>query len=271
MPELPEVEVTRISIAHRLVGASVQSAWVGKPLRWPLNCSPNSLVNQTIEGVDRRGKYLIFRLSQGVLLVHLGMSGSLVLAVDPAPRSTHDHFELMTNVGTLRLHDPRRFGAVVFVDSLADAAARKLLGHLGAEPLSPNFVSQAFVDAVHKKRAAIKQVLLDGAVVVGVGNIYASETLFVAGIRPSALAHQIDDRRLNRLHAAIQAVLSRAVELGGSTLKDFSNAQGEHGHFQSEAMVYGREGVPCRQCGIPIERIVQAQRSSYFCPQCQAL
>lgn len=269
MPELPEVEVTRQSFAARIEGAVVQGAWFGKPLRWPLGCDPVELTGQSVLQVRRRGKYLLLDLSQGLLLVHLGMSGSLVFAKDLPPCGPHDHFELATSRGRLRLHDPRRFGAVVFAQSENAPIARKLLGRLGMEPLSEQFDVAAFARGLKLRRSAIKQVLLAGDLVVGVGNIYACEALFMAGIRPTVRASRMGRVRALRLHQAIRSVLERAVQRGGSTLRDFSSASGDAGHFQLEAAVYGRAGQPCRTCATPISLLRQGQRSTYFCHTCQ--
>jgi formamidopyrimidine-DNA glycosylase len=269
MPELPEVEVTRRSFADRIAGATIRDARPGKPLRWPLQCAPQNLVGMQVRGVRRRGKYLLMDLSGGLLLVHLGMSGSVMFDRQLPPAGAHDHFDLDTDLGTLRLHDPRRFGAVVFALSETDPVARKLLGHLGVEPLDGGFEPAAFLAGLRQRKAAIKQVLLAGELVVGVGNIYASEALFLAGIRPTTAAHRISKPRAARLHAAVIDVLGRAVEKGGSTLRDFSNANGEGGYFQLEAMVYGRAGSPCRVCASPVRTIKQGQRSTFFCPVCQ--
>ncbi len=269
MPELPEVEVTRRSFAQRIAGSRIERMDMGKPLRWPLGCAPEDLVGRRVESVGRRGKYLLVHLDQGVLLVHLGMSGSLQFASGLPPRGVHDHLELRTSQGTLRLHDPRRFGAVVHVDSLEDPRARKLLDGLGVEPLEGDFEPLAFYRGLKLRRASIKQVLLAGDLVVGVGNIYASEALFMAGIRPTVRADRLGAVRAARLHAAVIAVLQRALTLGGSTLRDFSAADGQSGYFQMDAMVYGRGGQPCRTCGTPVRLLRQGQRSSYFCPQCQ--
>ena len=285
MPELPEVEVTRLSFVRQIAGAKVLAVRMGKPLRWPLGCEVTELVGRTVLTVRRRGKYLLIELDQGLLLVHLGMSGSLVFARQLPVPGVHDHFEMVTSHGTLRLNDPRRFGAVVFASSLDSDQATRLLGRLGMEPLehaaadrvtggvaggqTAGFDMKAFHTGLKSRKAAIKQVLLAGDVVVGVGNIYASEALFFAGIRPTLRASALSRPRTARLHAAIRQVLARAVERGGSTLRDFSNAQGEAGHFQLEAMVYGRAGMACRVCATPIRIIRQGQRSTFFCPQCQ--
>lgn len=269
MPELPEVEVTRRSFADRITGALIQSLQLGKPLRWPLGCAPHTLLGRRVLGVRRRGKYLLMDLDKGLLLWHLGMSGSLTFAQQLPPPGAHDHVNLWTDRGVLRLHDPRRFGAVVYVPSQDSEAAQKLLGHLGVEPFDEAFSLSHFHDGLRKRHAAIKQVLLAGDIVVGVGNIYASEALFLAGIRPTVRADRISRVRAERLRLAVVSVLSKAVEKGGSTLRDFSNAQGEHGLFQLEAAVYDRQSEPCRVCATPIRKIMQGQRSTYFCPQCQ--
>ena len=269
MPELPEVEVTRLSFASRIAGAKIQTVEMGKSLRWPLGCEPDELHGQLVLDVRRRGKYLLIDLDAGLLLVHLGMSGSISFGHDLPPRGKHDHFEMQTSHGTLRLHDPRRFGAVVFARDERDAAAHKLLGHLGVEPLGDTFNEADFHRALKLKKTAIKQVLLGGQIVVGVGNIYASEALFLAGIRPTTRASRFSKARSALLHAAIQRVLAQAVAKGGSTLKDFTNADGQSGHFQLEAMVYDRAGLPCRMCGCLIKSIRQGQRSTFYCEKCQ--
>jgi formamidopyrimidine-DNA glycosylase len=269
MPELPEVEVTRLSFADAIAGGTVLSARMGKPLRWPLGLEPMALTGKTVLRVRRRGKYLLLDMSEGLLLVHLGMSGSVIFNKNLPSPGVHDHFDLVTDLGTLRLNDPRRFGAVVYASGESDPVARKLLGHLGVEPLGREFDFKVFHEALAKRKAPIKQVLLAGDVVVGVGNIYASEALFLAGIRPTTKANRLSRPRLMRLHKAIFDVLSRAVEKGGSTLRDFSNAQGESGYFQLEANVYGRSGHACRICASTIKAIRQGQRSTFFCPLCQ--
>ena len=269
MPELPEVEVTRRGIAERIAGGRIESVRVGKPLRWALMVAPESLAGREVIAVRRRGKYLLIDMDRGLLLLHLGMSGSLRFdPVPPAP-GAHDHFDLVTSRGTLRLNDPRRFGAVVYVEDEGAPWATKLLGGLGMEPLGDAFDLDAFHAGLRKRRAAIKQVLLAGDVVVGVGNIYASEALFQAGIRPTLPAERISRPRAAKLHAAVREILARAVEKGGSTLRDFSNVDGQNGYFQLEATVYGRAGAPCRVCGTPIKQVRQGQRSTYYCPQCQ--
>jgi len=275
MPELPEVEVTRLSFADRIANADISDVRVGKPLRWPLGLAPTALIGRKVLGVRRRGKYLLMDLNEGLVLWHLGMSGSLsftpvantgVVINQPQP---HDHFDLFTTHGLLRLNDPRRFGAVVYAESETSAIAQKLLGHLGVEPLAGNFDLDTFHKNLKKRNAAIKQVLLAGDIVVGVGNIYASEALFLAGIRPTVRAQRISRARAEKLRVAIIDVLARAVAKGGSTLRDFSNADGQSGYFQLEANVYDRAGEPCRQCGHLIKRLVQGQRATYYCSVCQ--
>ncbi|ODS92940.1 MAG: DNA-formamidopyrimidine glycosylase [Comamonas sp. SCN 65-56] len=269
MPELPEVEVTRRGFADAIAGARIGALTMGKPLRWPLGVESAVLVGERVLRVRRRGKYLLVDLSTGMLLIHLGMSGSLRFAPAlPAP-GVHDHFELQTDRGVLRLHDPRRFGAVIWVQGEDAPLARKLLGHLGVEPLSGDFDVVGFAAGLKTSRQAIKQVLLAGHLVVGVGNIYASEALFRARIRPTAMAARLGPARVRRLHAAIREVLGEAVELGGSTLRDFSGVQGQAGHFQLAAQVYGRAGQPCGVCGATIRLLRQGQRSTFFCPRCQ--
>ena len=273
MPELPEVEVTRRSFADRIAGARIDAAALGKPLRWPLGLLPQALVGREVLGVRRRGKYLLVDLSEGLLLIHLGMSGSLrFVGLDEAPlgsAGTHDHFDLKTSQGLLRLHDPRRFGAVIYVPDEGDALARKLLDHLGMEPLSSSFTFDAFKAGLAASRTPIKQLLLSGSVVVGVGNIYASEVLFLSRIHPATPARDVGPRKVKTLYEAIRSVLALAVEKGGTTLRDFSAANGMEGHFQLQAKVYGREGLPCTHCGAPIKLMKQGQRSTFYCARCQ--
>lgn len=269
MPELPEVEVTRLSLADRIAGAKIQSVRMGKPLRWPLGLQAERLVGRTVRSVRRRGKYLLLDLDEGLLLLHLGMSGSLSFADRQPDAGAHDHFDLDTTQGVLRLNDPRRFGAVVYAAAEDSAEAVKLLGRLGVEPLTEAFDLASFHAGLKRRNAPVKQVLLAGDLVVGVGNIYASEALFLAGIRPTMRASGISRPRAEKLRTAVRDVLARAVAKGGSTLRDFSNADGQAGYFQLEAMVYDRAGQPCRVCGTAVKSIRQGQRATYFCPHCQ--
>lgn len=273
MPELPEVEVTRITLAERLFGARVQAARLGKPLRWPLGCAPRQLEGLAIGTLARRGKYLWMPLAgparQGGLLLHLGMSGSLNLADAPPPAGVHDHFELVTSRGTLRLTDPRRFGAVVWSDGLAAEPAARLLAKLGPEPFDAALTPQRFHQALKARRTPVKAALLSGELIVGAGNIYVSEALHRAGIDPRARCERLSAPRAERLLAALRETLAQAIALGGSTLRDFRDAHGMSGAFQQQALVYDREGQACQRCGGIIRRIVQGQRSTYFCAGCQ--
>lgn len=274
MPELPEVEVTRLSLADRLAGARVREVRLGKPLRWPLGIDPAELAGADTGPLARRGKYLWMPLLRGGepaggLLMHLGMSGSLRFGADLPPPGPHDHFEMTTDRGALRLTDPRRFGAVVWSPGLERAPAAGLLARLGVEPLERGFTASVLLDGLAGRRVPVKQALLAGDVVVGVGNIYCSEALFAAGIDPRAPAGSLGRAQAQRLVEAVQDVLRRALAAGGSTLRDFRDAHGMGGEFQSQARVYGREGQPCTRCLSPILRIVQGQRATYFCPRCQ--
>ena len=285
MPELPEVEVTRLSIAPALRGSTVLGARLGKPLRWPLGCRTADLGGRRVGDTLRRGKYLWIPLGPrpgrpaddaGGLLMHLGMSGSLkwlaqveTSGATTEPPGPHDHFDLVTSHGTLRLHDPRRFGAVVWSRAMTSDPAAKLLSRLGPEPFDATLDDASFYARLHPRRSAIKQVLLSGDAVVGAGNIYACEALFAAGIDPRTPACRISRPRAARLLASVRHTLSQALQLGGTTLRDFSDAHGMNGEFQNVALVYGREGQACQRCGTPIRRLVQAQRATYYCPVCQ--
>jgi formamidopyrimidine-DNA glycosylase len=269
MPELPEVEVTRLSFAERIHGAQVTAVRVGKPLRWPLGVEPQQIVAQKVGAVTRRGKYLWLPLDRGGLLMHLGMSGSLsfaAAATDPGP---HDHFDLITARGTLRLTDPRRFGAVVWSPAIDAGIAAKLLAGLGVEPFDPAFTGLHLHKALRGRRIAIKTALLGGDIVVGAGNIYACEALFEAGIDPRTRSDRLSRARCEKLAEAVRETLSRALQSGGSTLRNFRDAHGMAGAFQLQARVYGRAGLACPRCQAPIRRIVQGQRATFFCPGCQ--
>ena len=274
MPELPEVEVTRLGLVDRIGGAMVRAVQLGKPLRWPLGVAPQQLAGQRIGQLARRGKYIWMPLQDGStpaggLLWHLGMSGSLRFEAQLPPPGPHDHVELVTDRGSLRLTDPRRFGAVVWSAALDVGAAAKLLGGLGVEPLEDGFTASVLHQGLRGRRVAIKQALLAGDIVVGVGNIYCSEALFVAGIDPRLAAQRLSLARCERLVQAIRQVLRQALMAGGSTLRDFRDAHGMGGAFQLQAQVYDRADQPCRRCGALVRRIVQGQRATYFCPVCQ--
>jgi formamidopyrimidine-DNA glycosylase len=274
MPELPEVEVTRIGLAERLAGARVRAVHVGKPLRWPLGVAPRTLHDLSIGPLARRGKYIWMPLEgptrRGGLLFHLGMSGSLALHERaPPPRGAHDHFELVSTAGVLRLTDPRRFGAVLWSDALDTPPALRLLSGLGAEPFDGAFTAAALHAGCRSRRTSIKAALLAGDIVVGAGNIYACEALHRAGIDPRTRCNRLSLPRCERLLHALREVLTEAVTLGGSTLRDFRDSHGTAGAFQSNARVYGREGQPCPACRSAVRRVVQGQRSTFFCPSCQ--
>jgi formamidopyrimidine-DNA glycosylase len=274
MPELPEVEVTRLSLVDRIGGATVRAIQLGKPLRWPLGVVPQQLAGQRIGLLARRGKYIWMPLLDdiepaGGLLWHLGMSGSLRFEAQLPPPGPHDHVELVTDRGSLRLTDPRRFGAVVWSISRDAGPAAKLLGGLGVEPLEDGFTASVLHQGLRGRRVAIKQALLAGDIVVGVGNIYCSEALFMAGIDPRLAAQRLSLVRCERLVQAIRQVLRQALMAGGSTLRDFRDTHGMGGAFQLQAQVYDRAGQPCLRCGTLVNRIVQGQRATYFCPDCQ--
>lgn len=274
MPELPEVEVTRLSFADRIDSAEVVAVHVGKPLRWPLGIDGDDLQGWRIGQTVRRGKYLWLPLRapdgrEGGLLIHLGMSGSLSFSDRVAPPGKHDHLEIVTTRGVLRLNDPRRFGAVVWGEALDRGLPGKLLAGLGKEPFDPALTGAEVHARLRGRRVSIKQALLAGDIVVGAGNIYACEALFRAGIDPRLAAGRLSRPRCERLLAEVRAVLQEAVALGGTSLKDFKDAHGSQGHFQLATQVYGRQGLPCRVCATPVRRIVQGQRSTFFCPVCQ--
>jgi formamidopyrimidine-DNA glycosylase len=269
MPELPEVEVTRLSFADRIRGAMVTAVRLGKPLRWPLGIETGALVGRRVGAVSRRGKYLWLAFDRGGLLLHLGMSGSLAFQSGAAPEGAHDHFDLVTDRGTLRLTDPRRFGAVVWSAEVDSGAAAKLLAGLGIEPFDPAFTGAYLHAALRRRRVAVKTALLAGDIVVGAGNIYACEALFEARIDPRTRSDRLSRPRCALLAEAVRATLGRALQSGGSTLRNFRDAHGMAGAFQLQARVYGREGKPCVRCDGTVRRIVQGQRATFFCPGCQ--
>jgi formamidopyrimidine-DNA glycosylase len=274
MPELPEVETTRRSFAGRIDRATVLSARLGAALRWPLGCTTDSLVGCTVGQVERRGKYLWLPLSRhgepaGGLLMHLGMSGSLAFRETALPPGKHDHFDLLTTHGLLRLTDPRRFGAVVWSPAIDQPPAASLLAKLGAEPFDAALTAEGFHAALQRRRGPVKAALLGGNIIVGAGNIYACEALFAAGIDPRTRSDSISRPRAARLLASVRETLARALALGGSTLRDFRDAHGMDGAYQDQSHVYGRQGLACPNCGVAVRRIVQAQRSTFFCGRCQ--
>jgi formamidopyrimidine-DNA glycosylase len=271
MPELPEVETTRRGILPHLRGRRVTGVIVrdGR-LRWPVPPELDVLlVDRTVLDIRRRGKYLLFDLDGATLLVHLGMSGSLrVLHSPPAAARKHDHVDVLLDDGSLlRYHDPRRFGAVLWLD--ADPAQHPLLCNLGPEPLEEHFSGAYLYRCSRGRRSSVKQFLMDGHIVVGVGNIYASEALFLAGINPRRQAGRVAASRYDELAHAVREVLERAIAQGGTTLRDYVNGDGASGYFQQSLAVYGRDGEPCMRCGSPIRGSRTGQRSTFHCPNCQ--
>jgi formamidopyrimidine-DNA glycosylase len=276
MPELPEVEVTARALAQRFDGHRVDAVRIHNfNLRWRVPRSlPAMVAGQRIEHIERRGKYLLWHLPAGVLISHLGMSGSWrihELGRAP-PRARHDHVEVQCDGALARLNDPRRFGALLWhARAQGDVLAHPLLASLGIEPFDARFGGEFLFGGTRGRRVAIKQVLLAGRLVVGVGNIYATESLFAARIHPQTEAGRIGRVRYERLALAIREVLDRAIEVGGSTLRDFSSAEGVEGRYTEFAQAYGRGGLGCPRCAAPIRRIVQGQRATYFCARCQRL
>ena len=275
MPELPEVEVTRRGIAPHVEGRTVTGVVMRRSgLRWPFPPDlPALLAGRRIESTGRRGKYLLIRFAHGTLIVHLGMSGHLRMLAPGVPPQKHDHFDLELGRQVMRFTDPRRFGAVLWhANDDGDIDEHMLLRSLGVEPLgklSATELARLLHSQTRTRGAAIKQVLLAGDIVVGVGNIYACESLFMSGINPNTAARRISLPRYERLAAAIQQVLAAAIAQGGSSLRDFIGADGASGYFQQSYFVYDREGEPCRQCGTAVRRIVQGQRSTFYCVRCQ--
>jgi formamidopyrimidine-DNA glycosylase len=276
MPELPEVEVTRRGVAPYLEGRTVDQVVLRRDgLRWPFPARLQELLaGQTIVRTGRRGKYLLVEFAHGTLIIHLGMSGHLRVLPLGTPDRKHDHFDLVVNAPdarlVLRLHDPRRFGAVLWhSNDDGDIDEHILLRGLGVEPLGDGFSGALLHRATRKRSAPIKQVLLAGDIVVGVGNIYACESLFRAGINPKTSAARISRARYDRLADAIRDILAAAIVQGGSTLRDFIAVNGQSGYFQQTYFVYDRAGVACRNCGAPVRQIKQGQRSTFYCVNCQ--
>ncbi len=270
MPELPEVETTLRGLAPHLTGQRITDAVIrNSRLRWPIPKNLRRLLRgQTIHSIRRRAKYLLIECGSGTLILHLGMSGSLRILPAGAAAEKHDHFDLLIANGLLmRLRDPRRFGAVLWHEG--DPAQHPLLAPLGVEPLENEFDAAYLHRATHKRNAAIKLVIMDSHVIAGVGNIYASEALFRAGIRPQRAANKLSLARCSRLVLAIREILGEAIRLGGSSLRDYVGSNGDPGYFQQHYWVYGRAGEPCRACGAIIKQIRQGQRSSFYCPNCQ--
>jgi formamidopyrimidine-DNA glycosylase len=267
MPELPEVETTRRGISPYLIGHRIQQLVVREPrLRWRIPASlPRKLAGQFVRAVNRRAKYLILDLDDGHLLCHLGMSGSLRIVEPTSPPRKHDHIDIVLDSGkALRLHDPRRFGALLWT---ANPNTHALIKNLGPEPW------EATAEYLHQRsrgrRQAVKNYIMDSRTLVGVGNIYAAEALFAAGIHPKRPAGRLSLKRYQTLLKAVVKVLERSIKMGGTTLRDFVSAEGEPGYFRQALRVYEREGQPCRRCRMPIRRVVLTGRSTYYCPRCQ--
>lgn len=272
MPELPEVEVTRRGVAPHLEGRVVTAVILRHSgLRWPFpDDLPQRLCGHEIRATGRRGKYLLIHFNHGTLIVHLGMSGHLRILPRATPPRKHDHFDLVVGDQVLRMSDPRRFGAVLWHDrNDGDVEEHMLLRGLGVEPLDQVFSAQLLYRQTRKRSAPIKQVLLAGDIVVGVGNIYASESLFKARINPKTAAHRIGLARYEKLAQAIRETLAAAIEQGGSTLRDFMAVNGQPGYFQQTYFVYDRADQPCKVCGTVVQQIKQGQRSTFYCPNCQ--
>jgi formamidopyrimidine-DNA glycosylase len=270
VPELPEVEITRRGIEPFVLGRTITGVTVRNPrLRWRVpRTIARHLVGQQVRRVLRRGKYLLLECNRGSLILHLGMSGSLRV-IDPGdPPRKHDHVDLVFGDKALRLRDPRRFGAVLWNEG--DAKGHRLLETLGVEPLGDRFSGDYLYRATRRRGVAIKQLLMDARVVAGIGNIYANESLFRAGIRPGRRAGRLSLERCGRLAAAVRETLAAALAAGGSSLRDFVHSDGASGYFQQEYYVYDRAGLPCRICGTRIRTSRLGQRSSFYCAKCQS-
>lgn len=270
MPELPEVEVTRRGIAPHLAGRCITGVIIrNAALRWPVpDDLDHTLTGLRIHAVNRRGKYLLIDCGEGTLILHLGMSGSLRLLPATTPAQKHDHADLLLDSGmALRLKDPRRFGAILW--ETGEIMSHPLLARLGPEPLTASFDGHVLYTLTRNRGASIKETLMNSHIVVGIGNIYASEALFRAGINPKTAAGKIGAERYNRLAAAIRETLQLAIQAGGSSLRDFASHDGSAGYFQQQYQVYSRTGQPCHHCSHTIRHIRQGQRSSFYCPHCQ--
>ena len=270
MPELPEVETTKRGLAPHLEGRTVEACEIRQhSLRWPVDADfADKIRGARIQHLDRRAKYLLVTTDKGIAIWHLGMSGSLRIVGGQEPAKKHDHIDwLLDNGQRLRFHDPRRFGALLWTTD--DPAEHELIAHLGPEPLSDTFNADYLFGASRGRKAPVKAFIMDGRIVVGVGNIYASEALFMAGIRPQTPAGKISRPRYARLVEAIKTVLANAIRQGGTTLRDFVGGDGKPGYFAQQLNVYGRAGQPCRRCSGTIREQIIGQRNTFFCPRCQ--
>jgi formamidopyrimidine-DNA glycosylase len=270
MPELPEVETVCRSLAPRLAGRHVRRLLIrNAALRWPIDPElPGRLAGAKIGTLNRRAKYILIDSDAGRLLIHLGMSGSLRVLRAPEPPGKHDHYDLVLDDGNVvRFNDPRRFGSITWIPP--GLASHPLLDGLGIEPLSDEFDGPWLYHATRGRRVAIKLFLMDSRRIAGIGNIYANEALYYAGIHPATRAERVGPKRCERLAGAVRSVLTRAVEAGGSSLRDFVDTTGACGHFQLEYRVYGRDDEPCTTCGRTVRVLRQGQRSTFYCPGCQ--
>ena len=270
MPELPEVETTRRGLAPHARKRRIVALAVYEPrLRWPIaRALARQVAGRRIERVGRRAKYLLLELESGTLLLHLGMSGNLRAVPATTPRLKHDHFDLLLDSGlALRFNDPRRFGSLLYTPD--DPAEHPLLKHLAPEPFAKGFDAAYLWRISRGRRVALKQLLMNSRLVVGVGNIYASEALFRARLRPQRRAASLTRVECARLVRAVRTVLKLAIRAGGTTLRDYLGADGAPGYFRQRLYVYERKGEPCRRCGTAVRSLTQGQRSTYYCPRCQ--
>lgn len=268
MPELPEVETTKKGLEPFILNSKVKTVNIHfKTLRWPVPKGVTSIQGKKAIGLERRAKYLLWHFDHGTVVMHLGMSGAMRIVSSKEPLQKHDHFEVIfTNGKALRFNDPRRFGAVLWQSK---DEPLELLDNLGPEPLTNDFNIDYLQQALSKRKGAIKNAIMTNQVVVGVGNIYASEALFLAGIKPTAVANKVSKARLAKLVDAIKLVLAKAIKEGGTTLKDFTQTDGNPGYFAQQLNVYGRDGEDCFKCESIIKRKVIGQRASYYCGNCQ--
>ena len=269
MPELPEVETTCRGIAPHITGKRVTRVIVRNPnLRWPVSARlGKELAGQTINSVSRRAKYLLLHTDAGTAILHLGMSGSLRLIKTTAPVGKHDHVDIVFNKRALRLTDPRRFGSLHWTRRPPEQ--HRLISALGREPLGDNFTGDYLYQCSRDRKVAIKQFIMNSHIVVGIGNIYASEALYMAGIHPKRAAGKVSRKKYQLLAEVIREVLNDAIAQGGTSLRDFVNGHGQPGYFKLHLNVYGKAGEPCISCRIPIREIRQGQRSTFYCPKCQ--
>lgn len=270
MPELPEVEVSRMGISPHLIGQTIRQLTFRTPkLRWDIPSELKQLEGQVIRHIHRRAKYLVLETDVGNAIIHLGMSGSLRILDGEFPANKHDHVDLVLENGiVLRYNDPRRFGAWLFCEPHTE---HPVLQRMGPEPLSDEFCAEYIEAKAQNKRVAVKQFVMDNKVVVGVGNIYANESLFKAGIHPLTPTQAVTRDQWQRLVPCIKQTLTTAIEQGGTTLKDFAQADGKPGYFAQELQVYGKKGQICPRCDTPIQELNIGQRNSFFCPHCQPL